>query len=117
MDPVSNANRIAMLLRARLEERARAGGSSRAKGADQKGAADVKGGGALAQVEAIEGLDDRKLKRALIESLLTDQLGDALVNDARFQQVVGQVVEAIEADEDGNALFARVVADLRSAPR
>jgi hypothetical protein len=116
MDPVSNASRIAMMLRQRLQERARAAGAGRPVRPDLGGRGETVRKGAVRQPDAVEGLDDRRLRRALIEDILADQLGPALVNDARFQQVVDQVTEALEADADGAAVFAQVVADLRAGP-
>lgn len=113
MDPVANATRIAMLLRQRLQERARAAAAERShkpsKGADGPARKDQ-----VRAVAAIGGLDDRQLKRALIEDILADQFGPALRNDARFQQVIDRVTEAIEADAGGAALFERAVAGLRA---
>lgn len=117
MDPISNANRIAMLLRARLQERAKANAAGRASRPELKGSGETAKKGAVRSSEAIEGLDDKRLKRALIQDILTDQFGTALVNDARFQQVVDQVTESIEADADGAAIFSRVVEDLRAGWR
>lgn len=114
MDPVSNANRIAMMLRARLAERAKSNAGARASGFGSRESADTARKGAVRSAEAIEGLDDRRLRRAVIEDILTDQFGTALVNDARFQQVVDRVTEAIESDADGAAVFSRVVEDLRA---
>jgi hypothetical protein len=117
MDPVSNANRIAMMLRARLQERARANAGGRTSRSDSKGSEGTAKKGAVRSAEAIEGLDDRRLKRALIEDILTDQFGTTLVNDARFQQVVDQVTDAIDGDAEGAAIFSRVVDDLRAGSR
>lgn len=114
MDPVSNANRIATLLRARLQERAKAGTAARTAPGDRKGSDEAARKGAARGADAIGGLDDRRLKRVLIEDILTDHFGTKLVNDARFQQVVDQVTEAIEGDSEGAAIFSRVVADLRA---
>lgn len=113
MDPVSNANRIAMLLRQRLQERAKGTGAQRATQRDAGPADGMAGKSAVRDAGAIGALDDRKLRRALIENILADQLGNGLINDAQFQQVVDQVTEAIAADGDGGALLAKVVADLR----
>jgi hypothetical protein len=112
MDPVSNASRIAMLLRARLQERAKSGAAARPGHRDSADAASRKD--AVRGADAIEGLDDRRLRRALIENILADQLGAGLVNDAKFQQVVDQVTETIEGDGDGALLLARAIADLRA---
>src|SRR4051812_31275321 len=113
MDPVSNAGRIAMLLRARLQERAKSGAAARSGHRDAADAASRRG--AVRGADVIEGLDDRRLRRALIENILADQLGAGLVNDAKFQQVVDQVTETIEGDGDGALLLARAIADLRSS--
>jgi hypothetical protein len=117
MDPVSNANRIAMMLRARLQERAKAQGAGRAARGERQGAREAATKGAVRSAEAIEGLDDRRLKRALVEDILTDQFGTALLNDARFQQVIDQVTDAIQADPEGAGIFSRVVEELRAGVR
>jgi hypothetical protein len=116
MDPISNANRIAMLLRQRLQERSRNAAARGAAGKDAPGAGDAARKGAVRATGAIEGLDDRRLKRALIENILADQFGAGLINDARFQQVVDKVTEAIDSDDDGGPLLARTIADLRGNP-
>lgn len=116
MDPVSNANKIAMLLRQRLQERARSGGAGAAGRKQSNPAGDPVRAGALHGAAAVGALDDRRLKRALIEKILSDQFGAAMINDARFQQVVDQVTDTIDEDEEGAALLSRAVADLRADP-
>ena len=66
MDPVSNANRIAQILRQRLLERARGRPSTPAPGA-QTGRVDP-----LRELARAEGTPDRLLKRALVQSILDD---------------------------------------------
>ncbi len=66
---------------------------------------------------AVEGVDDRQLKRALIQSVLSDQLGSKLVNDAQFQQVVERVTNALEGDPNGGQLLNRAIQELRAAAR
>lgn len=113
MDPISNVDRIVLLLRRKLEERAR---SARAGGSRPKSEAlatsPVTGLGAIA---AIEGVDERQLRRTFIQMLLADQLGANLVNDAQFQQVVTRVTEAIEEDAAASRLLSRLISDLRAA--
>lgn len=116
MDPVSNANRIAMLLRQRLQERSKTAASARGGRAEVRGPDDAQRKSPVRSADAIEELDDRKLRRALIENILADQFGAGLINDARFQQVVDQVTEALEGDSGGAALLAKVVSDLRANP-
>jgi hypothetical protein len=115
MDPVSNATRIAMLLRQRLQERSKSTAAERSGRGDLPGAADALRKGAVRGASAVDALDDRRLKRALIENILADQLGPGMINDARFQQVVDQVTEAVEAESDGALLLAKAIADLRAA--
>jgi hypothetical protein len=114
MDPIANANRIAMLLRQRLQERAKSAGAERGGRKDPPGVGDTARKSATGGAGAIEALDDRRLKRALIENILADQFGGELINDAKFQQVVDQVTEAIEAEAGGALLLAKAAAELRA---
>lgn len=113
MDPISNADRLVLLLRQKLLERSKATAKDRlAK--NQKGnvEAPVQPSG-LQALAAIDGIDERDFRRALIQHLLADQLGPDLVNDAQFQQIVSRVTGAIEEDSDISQLLSRVISDLR----
>ena len=111
MDPISNADRLVLLLRQRLEERMKS--SSAARGAAKPvadapvGPSDVRG------LAAIDWTDERPLRRTIIQTLLADQLGQELVNDAQFQQVVSRVSEAIEEDPQAADLLTCAISDLR----
>jgi hypothetical protein len=111
MDPISNADRLVLLLRQRLEERAKSAPAARNAGKPSGdapiGPADVR---ALA---AIDWTDERPLRRAIVQTLLADQLGPELVNDAQFQQIVSRVSETIEEDPQAAALLTRAISDLR----
>jgi hypothetical protein len=113
MDPISNADRLVLLLRHKLQERSKAAGRP---GAPTKSTVDVPTGiaGVTAQA-AIEGADERPLRRALIQHLLADQLGPSLINDAQFQQTVSRVTESIEEDPRACELLSRLVNELRSS--
>lgn len=69
----------------------------------------------LQALAALEGVDDRRLRRALIQNVLADQFGGDLLNEARFQQVVDRVTETLEQDTAGLRLLDRVVTELREA--
>jgi hypothetical protein len=115
MDPISNADRLVLLLRKKLEERAKstAGGRTAARSSASVAApAEPAGARALA---AIDGADERSLRRAVIQNLLADQLAPDLVNDAQFQQIVTRVTDTIEEDADAAGLLTRVVSGLRQA--
>ena len=113
MEPISNADRLVLLLRQKLQERAKATSAAK-QGA--KPASDVAGpsepSGVLAPIP-VESADERPFRRAVIQNILADQLGPALINDAQFQHVVSRVADAIEDDPDASELLSRVIADLR----
>jgi hypothetical protein len=113
MDPVSNVDRLVLLLRQRLSERAatQRGGAAASRRRPQAPADMVR------ELAAVEGLDDRRLRRALIQSLLADAFGKQVVNEAQFQQVVDRVTQTLEEDPAMARLLHRVVGDLRTAAR
>lgn len=114
MEPISNVDRLVLLLRQRLQERERAKGVPKTAGRKPQGSGGVEAARALA---AIGDVDERHLRRALIQGLLSDQFGQGVVNDAKFQQVVDRVVDAIEGDEHGRALLDRISQEMRAAAR
>ncbi len=112
MEPISNVDRLVLLLRQRLEERTRAAGLRKPSPKGDRQASP------LAQVQAlaaIDGVDDQQLKRALIQSLLTEQFGSELINEAKFQRVVDKVTETIDGEEGSARLLSRIVSELRAA--
>jgi hypothetical protein len=105
MEPISNADRLAALLRQRLLERARTAGRSgkgETAGTRQESIDRVYG------TDPVEARDERQLRRSLIQTILADEFGSELMNEAEFQQVVDRVVETIDADEAGGLLMGRV---------
>lgn len=115
MTNITPLDGLVVLLRQRLAERTgktRAG--SRARTGEGAGASAPKLVQALAE---IEGVDDRRLRRALIQDILGNHFGKAMVNDARFQQVIDKVTSTLEADADASSAFSRVISDLRGAAR
>lgn len=113
MEPISTADRLVLLLRHKLEERAKAAAAGRPATKSVVEAPpsplDVR---ALA---AVEWTDERPLRRAVIQHLLADQLGSELVNDAQFQQIVSRVSDAIEEDPKASKLLTEVIAELRAS--
>jgi hypothetical protein len=105
-NPVSGTDRLVMILREKLRERSRAGARP------QGGSAPTPMG--VSAIAAVGEAEERPLRRALVQTLLADQLGEGFINDARFQQLVSQVTGAIEEDPSAAALLAKVVRDLRT---
>lgn len=114
MDPISSTDRLVLLLRQKLLERSKTATTSRNVGKPRTNSAATEPTGIQA-LAALEGADDRSLRRALIQHLLADQLGPDLLNEAQFQQIVSRVTEAIDEDPATSKLLTRVIADLRSA--
>lgn len=116
MDPISNVDSLVLLLRQRLAERSRASRGT----AEPKSAATERTGPPVDGVYALAGLesvDDRQLKRALVQNLLVDHFGTSLINDAKFQQMVDRVTETIDGEPGSSHLLSRVVGELRASAR
>ena len=111
MDPISNADRLVLLLRQKLEERARSSSATRPTGKPAANAPAPPSG--MRALAAIDWSDERPLRRAVVQNLLADQLGPELVNDAQFQQIVSRVTDTIEEDVQASELLMRVIAELR----
>jgi hypothetical protein len=110
VDPISSSDRILALLRIRLSEQAKT--RSTRGGAT---AASNRKSGAMATVRSlseIEGVDAHQIRRQFLQEVLAEQLGSDLVQDAKFQTVVDNVLDALSRDEGTNALLNRVVMDL-----
>jgi len=112
VDPISNADSLVLLLRQKLRERS---GAAAAKGrAGQGKNSEAVHLTAMQQLAAAEGVDERQLRRALVQNLLAEHFGPSLLNDAQFQQVVSRVTSAIEEDTDASNLIAQVLSELRT---
>jgi hypothetical protein len=115
MDPISNADRLVMLLKQKLQERSKTAGSGRSGSKAKASVATPTQPSAVHALAAVDGADEGQVRRAFIQHLLADQLGPALINDAQFQQVVSRVTEAIEDDAHASRLLSRLIADLRAS--
>jgi hypothetical protein len=117
MDPISNVDGLVLLLRQRLAERARmkAAGVNAQRPVNNPRIAD--GIDAVHALAGIDNIDERLLKRSLIQSLLTDHFGAAMINDAQFQQVVDRVTDAIDGDDQSSRLLSAGIRALRTSSR
>jgi hypothetical protein len=116
MDAISNADRFVVLLRQKLAERAHAAAPSAARPVGRSAESGRDAVRAIAGRAARAGAEERKLRRTIVEQLLVDRFGSALVNEARFQQIVDQVSELMAADTDLSVLFSSVIAEVRAKP-
>lgn len=111
MDPISQVDQLAMILRQRILEQGKTRSAKRKPSGAQPRSSWVANLKALA---AAESVDDHQLRRALIQNILAEQFGRDLVNETKFQQVVERVVETLEGDASGSILMERCVAELRA---
>ncbi|MFI4973108.1 MAG: hypothetical protein ACHP84_01055 [Caulobacterales bacterium] len=117
MDPISSVDRLVLLLRQRLTERARATSSGASEAPRLRDEPTGVGPDTLHALAAIEGIDDRQLKRALVQNILADNFGTDVINDAAFQQVVDRVTETLQGDRAAATLLSRLVQELRATAR
>ncbi len=115
MDPINSIDRLVFVLRQRLQERARLNGKLGASRRNVGPAAAAPSG--MEGLAAVEGLDERQLRRALIQNILAEQFGPEMLNDANFQQVVDRVSDTIAGEPGSAALMDRAVKELRTAAR
>ncbi len=119
MDAVSNINQVMLILRQKLQERARKGAAS----TKSKSAASTYNAGRSDDVDPMrriadlaqqDGLDERQLARLFIESLLTREFGTSLTNDAQFQQVIERVMQTLSGDSELAAVLNATIADIKN---
>ena len=103
MEPISNADRLVLLLRQKLQERAKAGRAANRQKAVPDSPAEPS---ALQALAAVESVDEGVLRRAFVQNLLADQLGPELLNDAQFQQIVSRVTALLSAVATTTAIIS-----------
>ncbi len=111
MTPISNIDRIMLVLRQRLSEKA---GAARRPAGAGAGTHTTGSRQAIAALAATDGVDERLLRRTIVQALLAEQLGESLLNDARFQEIVSQVSHALEDDDKGRTLIDSLLSGLRN---
>ncbi|MFA7603932.1 MAG: hypothetical protein WCY29_13060 [Novosphingobium sp.] len=113
MDPISTADVFVALLRQKLAERAQAKGAGRKRVADPARSDGIRASRPVAERAARAGADDMHLRRIVVEQLLASRFGARLANDPRFQQIIGQVTQAIAQDEELGPLLADIIREAR----
>jgi hypothetical protein len=112
MTRISASDQILLLLRAKLErsaalkKRQKAGSSKEAASQEAAGLQRIR---ALAQ---IEDLSDEDFGRSMVQSLLVQEFGEAMVNDPRFQRIVTRIADMLSSDEEARSLVAAARRDL-----
>jgi hypothetical protein len=115
MDAISNTDRFVILLRQKLAKRAETKELRRTEKTVSRAPAGRDGIRAISGRAARAGANDKILRRTIIEQLLADRFGSALINEARFQEIVDQVTELMASDPSLSSLFTSVVAEIRES--
>ncbi|MBC7987856.1 MAG: hypothetical protein H7X93_14485 [Sphingomonadaceae bacterium] len=115
MDPVSSADRLVVILRQRLQERAKASEGGRAADKGRLSARTSDGVRGIHALAAAEGASERQLRRRFLQNILADEFGAELINEAQFQQVVERVCDTIDGDPRASAMLSRVIAGLSAS--
>jgi len=103
MTRITNADHVLLLLRDHLErtqktrrKRPSATTESKARPTALERASQLAASGALS---------DEDIERTIVAGLLSEALGDGVANDAKFQQLVADVVGVLNRDEQAKQLL------------
>ena len=109
MTQISATDQVLLLLREKLQrgERARTVSPTERRSATPQQR--------IAALAAVKDLPERDFRRALIRSLLSERLGEALVADPAFDAVTGEVLRMIEESDEARGLLDQVAAGFRAA--
>lgn len=111
MTRITNADHVLNLLRARLEraQKSRKKSSASTSGTKERRPSAIE---RLEHVAGSEALTDAEIKKALIAGLLSEELGDNIVNDPKFHAVVDDIYAILAREEDGRHLLETAHAQL-----
>jgi len=105
MTRIGPTEQILVLLRARLERRARTVRDPSSEILDAQTR--------LQAMAGVRDLPDRSFRQALVRGLLADRMGEALAGDPAFDQVVREVLDLMEGNPETAALLEQAGAALR----
>lgn len=66
----------------------------------------------LRRLLSVEALPPRELRRALVRSLLTEALGEAVAHDLSFQSLSDRVATMLDEDEDTRRLIDEAMREI-----
>lgn len=110
MTRIGNVDQVLLLLREQLQ---RAGKGRQAARKSRSGPVTPRPLDRVRALAAMASLNDDELRRAVVRGILTEELGEAVGNDAALQAIVDDVVRIIEETHGGTELVARAIAQLK----
>lgn len=104
---VAGTDHVLLLLRAKLSN------LSRERAGRAKGKGDPRPLERLRAMAGFDALGEDERRRAVVHGLLTDELGEAVANDAAFAAVLDEVLRIVGDMPGGHALIDRAAAAMR----
>ncbi|MEA3015970.1 MAG: hypothetical protein QOI38_692 [Sphingomonadales bacterium] len=68
----------------------------------------------MRRLAAQGAVGEEELRRSLVRAVLTEELGERLANEPALQAVVDDVFRIVSASEEGRALLASALDQLRA---
>jgi hypothetical protein len=115
MTRISNADHVLLLLRNHLErtQKQRRKRTQSSRGDEHTGATPLQ---RIERLALVSELPAHELKRALVAAVLAEELGEAVMNDAKFHRVVDEVLRIIATDERASAQLQQACKTLSEPP-
>ena len=111
MVAIGNTDHVVALVRAQLTRLARAKRGDAASRSGKTGAATAaKAGSRLDALATMRSLGDEEFERVLVRALLTDEFGEGVSEDPRFQAIVERTATVLRSDP----ALAGTMAEVRS---
>lgn len=111
MTLISNNDQILLLLRQQLKSLSERKDISR-KNINRVNVSNKNSVQRVKSLALLEELPDEDLERTFIQGLLVDELGEAIINDPKFQKVVDQVVQIITSEKKSKSLLKQATEQL-----
>ncbi len=109
MTRITNVDQVLLLLRSHLQRSERSRRTSKADAARLIRRSPLE---RIGEIAAGDQSSDEDIRRALVAGILTEELGAGFASDARFQDLVNDVVRIISGDEQTRALFDKALEQL-----
>jgi hypothetical protein len=108
---ISNSDHVLVLLRAQLERAKKAGQTLKSQ---SKAQVNVRQG-PVSRVRSMalsDSLSQNEFSRALVSGLLLEHFGEEIVNGAKFQAIVDEIVTQLRESETGSVLLRGAAQEL-----
>jgi len=114
MTRITNNHALMALVRQQLSKVSRAKSSGIAKISSHGASKKSNGISSIRRLSKTDDFSDEELARAVVQTLLADEFGDGLVNDAKFQQVVDRITRIITEDPQTKSLMEKSLQEMKA---